>query len=70
MGWTVSWAASWNINVAEDLFGAGYARAMVVQSLQDLVLLLPDEAVYTNQSQKEVSMCCLLYVTFAGHYAV
>ena len=60
MEWTASWAASWN---SKQLFGVGYARAMMAQSLQDLAQLLPDEAVYANPSQKEVSMRCLLYVT-------
>ncbi len=56
--------------VAEKLFGAGYARAMMAQSLQDLALLLLNEAVYTHPSQKKVSMRSLLYVTFAVNYVV
>ncbi len=56
--------------VAEKLFGVGYAQSMMAQSLQGLTQLLPDEAVYANLSQKEVSMRCLLYVTFAVIYGI
>lgn len=45
--------------VAEKLFGDGYARAIMAQSLQDLAQLLPDEAVYANPSQKEVKHAVL-----------
>ena len=56
--------------VVEKLLGDGYARAMMAQSLQDLTQLLPDEAVYRNPNQKEVSMRCLLHVTFAMNYVI
>ncbi len=56
--------------VAEKLFGVGYAQSMMAQSLQELMQLLPDEVVYANLSQKEVSIPCLLYVTFAVIYGI
>lgn len=40
---------------ADKLFSGGYAKAMLAQSLQDLALLLPAEAVYSSQNRKEVS---------------
>ncbi len=34
--------------LAEKLLGVGYPQSMMAQSLQDLMQLLPDEAVYAN----------------------
>ena len=39
---------------AERLFSGGYAKPLLAQSLQDLAILLPDEAVHNNPSSKEV----------------
>ncbi|KAL0048769.1 hypothetical protein WJX82_010587 [Trebouxia sp. C0006] len=47
--------------VAGKLFGVGYAQSMMAQSLQELMQLLPDEAVYANLSQKEVLTTPLEY---------
>lgn len=48
-----------------SLFGVSYAKPLLALSVQDLLLVFPDEALYNSPSTKEVFRAPLLLATKA-----